>query len=78
MLEGKYIFKLIVIAHIKTGDISDEYISKGLRVAINISNFIYIYLYSFIKNPGWKAMRTGFLERILIPSSLWETQKFLI
>lgn len=44
MLEGKYIFKLIVIAHIKTGDISDEYISKGLRVAINISNFIYLFV----------------------------------
>lgn len=44
MSEGKYIFKLILIAHIKTGDISDGYISKGLRVAVNISNFIYLTL----------------------------------
>lgn len=45
MSEGKYIFKLIFIAHIKTRDISDEYILKGLRVAINISNFIYLSIF---------------------------------
>lgn len=42
MSEGKYIFKLTLIAHIKTGDKNDGYISKGLRTTINIPNFIYL------------------------------------
>lgn len=42
MPEGKYIFKLILIAHIKTRDIREGYNSKGLRGAINISKFIYL------------------------------------
>lgn len=42
MPEGKYIFKLILIAHIKTRDRREGYNSKGLRGAINISKFIYL------------------------------------
>lgn len=65
-VKGKYIFKPTLIAHIKTGDISDGYISEGLRVVINIPSCIYLSkpfhqesrMGSYENRNSWEATNT--------------------